>query len=94
METMDARILPDGRVVVIVDRENPHGWHDSIGLDLPVYIAPNTSSPFGPAIPPTLESSVHFDNITGGFGPACGPQVATIADASGAHSLCGNLRGA
>eukprot|EP01052_Picozoa_sp_SAG31_P032048 SAG31_NODE_3470_length_4235_cov_1.596712_2_plen_1063_part_00 len=83
METMDARILPDGRVVVIVDRENPHGWHDSIGLDLPVYIASNTSSPFVPAIPPTLESSVQFDNITGGFGPACGPQVATIADANG-----------
>eukprot|EP01043_Picozoa_sp_COSAG02_P016892 COSAG02_NODE_753_length_17610_cov_23.119753_16_plen_244_part_00 len=83
METMDARILRDGRVVVIVDRENPSGWHDSIGLDLPVYIAPNVSSPFVAAIPPTLEQSVAFDNISGGYGPACGPQVATIADASG-----------
>ena len=83
METMDARILPDRRVVVITDRENPDGWHDSLGLDLPVYIASNTSSPFVPAIPPTLEQSVQFDDITGGFGPACGPQVVTIADANG-----------
>eukprot|EP01047_Picozoa_sp_COSAG01_P022493 COSAG01_NODE_1337_length_10667_cov_77.938115_5_plen_878_part_00 len=83
METMDARILPDRRVVVIVDRENPRGWHDSIGLDLPVWIASNTSSPFVPAIPPTLEQSVQFDKFAGGFGPACGPQVATIADANG-----------
>ena len=83
METMDARILPDRRVIVITDREHPGGWHDSLGLDLPVYIASNTSSPFAPAVPPTLEQSVQFDKISGGFGPACGPQVATIADGNG-----------
>ena len=83
METMDARILPDGRTIVVVDREHPSGWHDSIGLDLPVYIARNASSAFEPAVPPTLEQSVAFDNVTGGHGPACGPQVATIADATG-----------
>ena len=64
METMDARILPDGRTVVVVDREHPTGWHDSIGLDLPVYIARNASSAFEPAVPPTLEQSVAFDNVT------------------------------
>ena len=58
METMDARILPDGRAIVVVDREHPTGWHDSIGLDLPVYIARNASSAFEPAVPPTLEQSV------------------------------------
>lgn len=83
METMDARILPDRRTIVVVDREHPDGWHDSLGLDLPVYIASNASSPLEPALPPTLEQSVAFDNITGGNGPACGPQVATIADANG-----------
>lgn len=83
METMDARILPDRRVVLITDRVHSTGWHDSLGLDLPVYIASNTSSPFAQAVPPTLEQSVGFNDISGGYGPACGPQVATIADING-----------